>query len=96
MFSFWQTPIILAVATPIATKYDNSLVRPLSYGIAVITVLNRVSHNAHWSSDVFVVSAIGSIQKGDCGTAPGRHGKNLRLDPMVNEGALGMVLTYRF
>lgn len=59
MFSFWQAPKILAVATLIATKYDNSLVRPLFYGIAVITALNRVSNNAHCSSDVFVVSAIG-------------------------------------
>jgi len=86
-----------AVATVIASEYDNSFVPPLAYSIAVITALNRVSHNAHWSSDAFVGSAIGYFT-GKAIVAFHRNGKesDLSLAPLISDGELGMVLTYRF
>jgi membrane-associated phospholipid phosphatase len=86
-----------AVATVIASEYDNTWVPPLAYGIAVITGLNRVSHNAHWSSDVFVSSAIGYfIGKTIVASHQERSENKLGITPMVNKGELGVALTYRF
>lgn len=86
-----------AVATVIASEYDNVIVPTLAYGIATITAMNRVSHNAHWASDIFVGSAIGYFT-GRAVVASHRSGKvnNLSLAPIVNDGGLGMVLTCRF
>jgi len=87
-----------AVASVIASEYDNVIVPPLVYSIAAITALNRVSHNAHWSSDVFVASAMGYFT-GKFIVASHRNNResDLSLAPMImNNGELGMVLTHRF
>jgi len=86
-----------AIASVIASEYDNFLVPPLAYSIATITALNRISHNDHWSTDVFVGSVIGYLA-GKAIVASHRNGKesDLSLAPMINNGELGMVLTYRF
>jgi membrane-associated phospholipid phosphatase len=86
-----------AIATVIASEYDNYLVPPLAYSVAAITALNRVSHNAHWSSDVFVGSAIGYFT-GKAVVASHRNGKETRLSlaPLMIDGNLGSVMTYRF
>jgi hypothetical protein len=86
-----------AIASIIASEYDNFIVPPLAYGIATITALNRISHNDHWSTDVFVGSAIGYLA-GKTIVASHRNGKEsaLSLAPIINGGDLGMVLTYRF
>jgi membrane-associated phospholipid phosphatase len=86
-----------AVATVLASEYDNFIVPPLAYSIAAITALNRVSHNAHWSSDVFVGAAIGYFT-GKTIVASHRNGKErgLSLAPMINNGELGMVLNCLF
>jgi hypothetical protein len=81
-----------AIATVIASEYDNFIVPPLAYGIATITALNRISHNDHWSSDVFVGSAIGYLV-GKTIVASHRNSKEsaLSLAPMISNGELGMV-----
>ena len=84
-----------AVATVIASEYDNAVVPPLAYGIAAITALNRVMHNAHWSSDTFVGAAIGYFT-GKAIVASHRGGDRLNLAPMLEGKDVGMVLTYRF
>lgn len=86
-----------SVATVIASEYDNVVVPTLAYGVAAITALNRVAHNAHWSSDIFVGSAIGYFT-GKAIVASHRDGQASKLSftPMINDGRLGMVLTYRF
>jgi len=86
-----------AVATVIASEYDNTWVPPLAYSIAAITALNRVSHNAHWSSDIFVGSAIGYFT-GKAIVASHRNGRDsdFSLAPVIDDGELGMVLTFRF
>jgi hypothetical protein len=86
-----------AIAAVIASEYDNYIVPPLAYSIATITALNRISHNDHWSTDVFVGSAIGYLA-GKTLVASHLTGKvnDLTLAPMINNGELGIVLTYRF
>ncbi len=86
-----------AVATVIASEYDNIIVPTLAYGIATITALNRVTHNAHWSSDAFIGAAIGYFT-GKAIVASHRNGKqgDLSLTPIVSDGLTGMTLSYRF
>lgn len=87
-----------AVATVIAEEYDNYIVPPLAYTVATITALNRVSHNAHWSSDIFIGSAIGYFT-GKAIVASHAGGKQSRVSvaPMIDDaGGLGMVVTYKF
>jgi membrane-associated phospholipid phosphatase len=86
-----------AVASVIASEYDNMFVPPLAYSVAVITALNRVSHDAHWSSDVFVSWAIGYFT-GKAIVASHRNSTegNVMITPAIIDGAPGMTLTYRF
>jgi hypothetical protein len=89
--------IAFSVATVIASEYDNIVVPTLAYGIATITALNRITHNAHWPSDVFVGSAIGYFT-GKAVVASHRNGEEGRLSftPIMNDGGPGIILTYRF
>ncbi|MCK9418539.1 MAG: phosphatase PAP2 family protein [Nitrospirae bacterium] len=86
-----------AVAAVIASEYDNIIVPPLAYGIAAITALNRVSHNAHWPSDAFLAAAIGYFT-GKAIVASHRNVKksDLSFTPIISDGGMGMTLTYRF
>lgn len=86
-----------SVATVIASEYDNIIVPTLAYGVATITALNRVSHNAHWSSDTLVGSAIGYFT-GKAVVASHRRGKEGRLSfaPMVIDDNAGLGMTYKF
>jgi hypothetical protein len=86
-----------AIATVIASEYDNIIVPTLAYGVAAITALNRVSHNAHWSSDTLVGSAIGYFT-GKAVVASHRGGGEGRLSlaPMVIGDSAGMGMTYKF
>lgn len=86
-----------SVATVIASEYDNIIVPTLSYGIAAITALNRVTHNAHWTSDIFVGSAIGYFTgKLVVVSHRGSTVNNLSLAPIVTDNGPGILLTYRF
>jgi membrane-associated phospholipid phosphatase len=85
-----------AVATVIASEYDNAVVPPLAYGVATITALNRVMHNAHWPSDTFVGAAIGYFTgKAIVASHRGRDNR-LSLAPMMEESNIGVILTYTF
>jgi hypothetical protein len=86
-----------AVATVIASEYDNAIVPPLAYTVAGITALNRVFQNGHWASDVFVGSAIGYFT-GKAIVASHRGGDTSRLSfaPMTDGRSVGMVVTYKF
>jgi len=86
-----------AVATVIASEYDNVVVPVLAYSVAAITAMNRVTHNAHWTSDIFVGSAIGYFT-GKAVVASHRGAKESRLSlaPVIEGNDLGAVLVYRF
>lgn len=86
-----------AVATVIAEEYDNAFIPPVAYTVAAITAFNRVSRNAHWSSDVFAGSAIGYFT-GKAIVAAHRNTKEstVSLAPLILEGGSGLIVTYRF
>lgn len=85
-----------AIASVIASEYNNIIVPTLAYGVAAITAVNRISHNAHWSSDVFVGSAIGYFT-GKAVVASHRGGEGrLSLAPMMIGDTVGMGMTYKF
>ena len=86
-----------AVATVIASEYDNVVVPVLAYGVAAITAMNRVTHNAHWTSDVFVGSTIGYVTgKAVVASHQGVKENRLSLVPLVEGKDLGAVLVYKF
>ncbi len=86
-----------AVASVIAEEYDNYIVPPLAYGAAAITGYNRMQHNAHWASDVFVGAAIGYFT-GKTIVASHRRGNSSRVSiaPLTDGEGPGLMLTYRF
>ncbi len=86
-----------AVASVIAEEYDNYIVPPLAYGAAAITGYNRMQHNAHWASDVFVGAAIGYFT-GKAIVASHRRGNAspLSIAPLIDGEGPGLMLTYRF
>jgi membrane-associated phospholipid phosphatase len=87
-----------AVATVIASEYDNTAVQILAYGVATISALNRVMHNAHWSSDTAVGAAIGYFT-GKAIVASHRGGKDgiVKVAPVIMEGGdPGIALVFGF
>ncbi|HSB34027.1 MAG TPA: phosphatase PAP2 family protein [Nitrospirota bacterium] len=85
-----------AIATVIASEYDNIVIPTIAYSVAGITALNRISHNAHWASDTFVGSAIGYFT-GKAVVASHRGGEGrLSLAPMNIGDNVGMGVTYKF
>ena len=86
-----------AIATVIASEYDNYIVPPLVYTVATITGLTRIAKNDHWSSDVFAGAAIGYFT-GKLLVTSHRNDKEdeVSLAPMINDGGFGMMLTRRF
>jgi membrane-associated phospholipid phosphatase len=87
-----------AIATVIASEYDNYvIVPPLAYGAATAIALGRVHDNAHWSSDVFVASAIGYfIGKAIVRLHASETKSNLTLIPVIDGKNTDLLLTYRF
>ncbi len=86
-----------AVASVIAEEYDNAVVPPLAYTVAAITGYNRMQHNAHWASDVFVGAAIGYFT-GKAVVASHRSGNASRVSiaPLTDGEGPGLMLTYRY
>jgi len=87
-----------AVATVIASEYDNAVVPALAYSIAAITALNRVMHNAHWSSDTAVGAAIGYFTgKAIVASHRGNPDGAVKVSPLIMEdGAPGIALVFGF
>ncbi len=87
-----------AIATVVATEYDNYvIVPPLAYGVATAIALGRVHNNGHWSSDVFVASAIGYFTGKAVVKSHSSEAKdNLTLIPVTDGKNVDLLLTYRF
>lgn len=87
-----------SIATTIALEFKGHPYIPaIAYSIASITALSRVYENYHWSSDIFLGSAIGFF------TAQAVHrfhhggtNENLSIVPSVGTGFNGLSLSYRF
>lgn len=86
-----------SIASVLASEYDNRVVPPLLYTAATLIALERVHNNAHWSSDVFVGSAIGYFT-GKAVVASHRGGGESRLSflPISDGRSVGLVMTYKF
>ncbi len=84
-----------AVASVIATEYDNYIVPPIAYTVAAITGYNRMQHNAHWASDVFVGAAIGYFTGKAIVASHRKKDSRMSFTPLIDDGT-GVVLTYRF
>lgn len=87
-----------SIATVIASEYENSvIIPPLAYGIASITAINRVLHNAHWTSDIFLGSAIGYFTGKTVVKAHAiGKGTNLSILPLLDQEHVGMIMTWNF
>ena len=86
-----------SVASVIASEYDNMVVPPLVYTGSLLIALSRVHNNVHWSSDVFVGSAIGYFV-GKAVFASHRLGKknNLSIVPLIEGKDVGFLMNYRY
>ena len=86
-----------AIASVVASQYDNWFVPPLVYFGATAIGLERVHNNAHWSSDVFIGGVIGYFT-GKAIVASHKTGKEDRLSlaPMMDGDAKGLLVTYRY
>jgi membrane-associated phospholipid phosphatase len=94
-FPSGDTSTAVAIATVVATEYDNMIVPPLVYGISALIALERVHNNAHWSSDVFVASAIGYFT-GKAVVASHAKQSNLSFEPLIDGQDKGVLISYRF
>lgn len=86
-----------AMASVVASEYDTLIVPPLVYTASLLVALERVHNNAHWSSDVFLGSAIGYFTgKTIVRYHTGTRATHLSVVPLVNGRDLGCLLTYRY
>jgi membrane-associated phospholipid phosphatase len=84
-----------AIASVVASEYDNMFVPPIVYGISTLVALQRVYTNAHWASDVFVASAIGYFT-GKAVVASHSKKSNLSFVPWIDGQDMGVMVTYRY
>jgi hypothetical protein len=84
-----------AIASVVASEYDNMFVPPIVYGISTLIALERVYTNAHWASDVFVASAIGYFT-GKAVVASHSKKSNLSFVPFIDGRNKGVLATYRY
>ncbi|MGE5172684.1 MAG: phosphatase PAP2 family protein [Betaproteobacteria bacterium] len=86
-----------AIASVVASEYNNVIVPPLVYTASTLIALVRVHNNGHWSSDVFVGSAIGYFTgKAIVASHRGSGESRLSLAPMMTGDSMGMCLAYKF
>jgi membrane-associated phospholipid phosphatase len=86
-----------AMASVVASEYENPFVSLLVYGASSLVALERVYKNAHWSSDVFVGSVIGYYTGKAVADshANGRQNQVL-LAPQILDGGIGVTARCRF
>lgn len=77
-----------ALATVIASHYEQRWVQWLAYGLASSVAFSRVYHDAHWTSDVLAGAAIGAL----VGRTVVMTNRKVRVTPVRN----GVVISMRF
>ena len=87
-----------AIATVIASEYDDIMViPPLAYGIATLTALSRVNDNDHWTSDIFLGSAIGYFTaKAIVGFHSKKENNKLTIQPVIHSKQTALLISYKF
>jgi len=86
-----------AIASVVASEYDNIVVPTLAYTTASLIALERVYNNAHWSSDIFVGSAIGYFTgKAIVASHRNASGSNLSVVPLLDAKNVGLLVMYKY
>jgi hypothetical protein len=84
-----------AIASVVASEYDNMFIPPLVYGISTLISLQRVYTDGHWASDVFVASAIGYFT-GKAIVASHAKGSTWSFQPLIDGRDTGLLISHRF
>lgn len=85
-----------AIASVVASEYDNAVVPPVLYTASTLIALSRVHNRGHWPSDVFVGSAIGYFTGKSIVASHRGNASRVSFAPVVEGKATGVMLTYRF
>jgi len=86
-----------AVATVIADESEEAAVDLLAYGLALLVGVARVYQDKHWTSDVFVGSALGYfVAKRICSLNRRREGAAVHVSFQVSPRHQALTLGFRF
>lgn len=87
-----------SIATIIALEFKgHPFIPAICYSIATLTALSRVYENYHWSSDIFLGSAIGFFTaRAVHRFHQGEMNQNLSIIPSIGTNFKGMNLSYTF
>jgi membrane-associated phospholipid phosphatase len=85
-----------AIASVVASEYDNIVVPPLVYTLSTLIALGRVYNNAHWSSDIFIGSAIGYYTGKAIVASHRNNAKIISLAPILDGKTTGVMVSYMF
>jgi len=96
-FPSGHTTQAFAVASVIATHYDESWVQCASYGVASLAGLARSYHDAHYASDIVAGAMIGTlVGKSVVGYNQQRRSGKMVLLPETSPGKVGVRLVQAF
>jgi len=89
-FPSGHTAAAFSIATVFASQYSNIKVIPiLSYSMATLVGISRMTEHQHWASDVFVGGVIGYV----CGKQVVAHFDNLHKNPSASNTSKAKIKT---
>jgi Capsule assembly protein Wzi/PAP2 superfamily len=93
----FHTAEAFAAAAVAAEHWDDPWVSALAYGLATSVGLSRIYLDKHWSSDVVLGAAIGTVVgKAVVAFNKNRRGSPVSVVPLVAPGSWGAALQYRY
>lgn len=96
-FPSGHTISIFGTATVIAEMYKDTVWVPiLSYSVATLSGLSRVTEDTHWLSDVFLGAVLGYAIGKFVVKRRNRLGHQLKIYPIANTHQLGIGVNYVF
>ena len=96
-FPSGHTISIFGTATVIAEMYKDTVWVPvLSYTVATLSGLSRVTEDTHWLSDVFLGAVLGYAIGKFVVKRRNRFGHQLKIYPIANTHQLGIGVNYVF
>lgn len=92
-FPSGHTITVWSTATVIAHQYNKSVFVPiLSYGLATLSGLSRITEDTHWLSDVFVGAVLGfAIGK----FVYKKRSQKFMLMPLIGNGKTGINISFK-
>jgi membrane-associated phospholipid phosphatase len=96
-FPSGHTISVFGTATVIARMYKRSIWIPvLSYSLATLCGLSRVTEDTHWFSDVFLGAVLGYAIGKFIVSRRSFYNNNLKLYPLASPKTIGIGLNYSF